>query len=225
MSVSPDGTVEGDETDDAASPRERASNAVSETLSRRIRELREKRGMSLRVVASKAQVSPSLLSQIERGQASPSLVSLVAIADALGVRPGGLLDDDQSPSRSPVVRRSERRVVDDPRCRREYLMHIDDPLLEMAELHLPPGGSTRPKLAAHSGRDYGYVLEGEATVELSSGSHVLAAGDFIAFDASEPHRLLNRSEQPLRAVWIIAHASPQPKRRAASTGERATRAR
>jgi transcriptional regulator with XRE-family HTH domain len=175
-------------------------------LSRRLRLLRSERGLSLRAVAESAQVSPSLLSQIERGQASPSLLSLVAIADALGVRPGRLLEDPQRiEERSPVVRRDQRHVIDDRLCRREYLMHLDDPYLEVAELFLPPGGSSRPSLAAHSGRDYGIVLEGSAVVELSTRRELLEQGDFIAFEANIAHRLVNESDRDARLMWIIAH--------------------
>jgi transcriptional regulator with XRE-family HTH domain len=190
--------------DDAAA--ERSPQAVTDVLSRRLRSLRQERGLSLRAVAAIAQVSPSLLSQIERGEASPSLVSLVAIADALAVRPGTLLDDEPHPAtQSPVVRRGERRVIDDKQCRREYLMHVDDPNLEVAELFLPPGGSSRPRLAGHSGRDYGIVLEGKATVEFPEGTEELEEGDYIAFNANVPHRLVNGSKRNARIIWIIAH--------------------
>ncbi|MCW2952485.1 MAG: helix-turn-helix protein [Conexibacter sp.] len=207
--------------------RERATETVTETLSRRLRVLRAERGLSLRAVAGIAQVSPSLLSQIERGEASPSLLSLVAIADALDVRPGLLLDDPEQPEeRSPIVRRDQRRVIDDKLCRREYLMHVDDPYLEVAELYLPPGGSSRPSLAAHSGRDYGIVLEGTAIVELSTRRETLEEGDYIAFDADVPHRLVNESDRDARLMWIIAHdrARESTSRRAAARSGRRRRA-
>lgn len=185
-------------------------NAVTAALGGRIRALRLERGLSLRTVAAAAQVSPSLLSQIERGEASPSLVSLVAIADALVVRPGVLLGDDAAAedTKSPVVRREERRVIDDELCRREYLMHLDDPLLEVAELIVAPGGQSRPHLARHSGRDYGVVITGEIVVEFDSRTETLRRGDYIAFDADSPHRLVNRSKKPARVLWIIAHGRP-----------------
>lgn len=195
-------------TDDAQPPvaAPEPSNEVGSGLGARIHEIRLRRAMTLRAVAAKAQISPSLLSQIERGTARPSLVSLVAIADALVVRPGELLDysADSSPA-DPVVRRADRRVIDDPACRREYLMHRDDPYLEVAELLLAPGGASRPSLAAHSGRDYGVVLEGSVCVERVSGRDRLEQGDYIAFDAQEPHRIVNDSDHPARILWMIAH--------------------
>lgn len=199
-----------------------APSDLTAALSQRLRWLRTERGLSLRAVASVAQVSPSLLSQIERGEASPSLLSLVAIADAIGVRPGYLLEDPGRPEeRSPVVRRDQRRVIDDRLCRREYLMHLDDPYLEVAELQLPPGGMSRPALAAHSGRDYGVVLEGSAVVELSAQRERLDDGDYMAFDAAVPHRIVNESDRDVRLIWIIAHGRDR-----AGTAQRpATRAR
>ena len=187
--------------------RSRRNGGVTASLGGRIRALRLERGLSLRSVATLAQISPSLLSQIERGDASPSLVSLVAIADALAVRPGQLLDDPPGEGEpvSPVVRRGERRVIDDDQCRREYLMHLDDPFLEVAELVVAPGGQTRPALARHSGRDYGVVISGQIVVEFESRREVLRQGDYIAFDADQPHRMINEASRPARVLWIIAH--------------------
>lgn len=180
---------------------------VTESVGRRVRTIRGERGLSARTVAAAAQISPSLLSGIERGTASPSLVSLVAIAEALGVRPGQLLerDDEATVGVSNVVRKGERRVIDDRRCRREYLMHVDDPYLEVAELLLPPGGASRPALARHSGRDYAIVLTGTATVELGDASEVLSEGDYIAFDSDAPHRVVNNSTEESRLIWIVAY--------------------
>lgn len=191
-----------------------SGNAVAAALGGRLRAVRLERGLSLRAVAAAAQVSPSLLSQIERGEASPSLLSLVAIADALAVRPGELLEDDAAAgeSASPVVRRHQRRVIDDELCRREYLMHLDDPFLEVAELIVAPGGQSRPRLARHSGRDYGVVITGQIVVEFEGRSETLQRGDYIAFDADHPHRIVNQSQKPARVLWIIAHDRSAPDR-------------
>lgn len=181
--------------------------AVTAGLGARIRALRLEQELSLRAVAAVAQISPSLLSHIERGGASPSLVSLVAIADALDVRPGALLDnqEDLDAGASPVVRRGQRLVVDDEMCRREYMMHMDDPYLDFAELAFAPGGASRPRLARHSGRDYGIVVAGKVVVEIEGDEEELRRGDYISFDAERPHRIVNRTSRPARVIWIIAH--------------------
>jgi transcriptional regulator with XRE-family HTH domain len=221
--AAPDSTTTADPSRRREASARRGAHAVTAGLGARIKALRSERDLSLRSVAAQAQVSPSLLSQIERGEASPSLVSLVAIADALEVRPGRLLDDaDPGEPTSPVVRRDQRRVVDDPSCRREYLMHLDDPYLEVAELIIAPGGASRPELARHSGRDYGVVITGELAIEFEhGGSETLKRGDYIAFDAGIPHRAVNRSGRQARVLWIIAHDRSESSRQRRATTEQA----
>jgi transcriptional regulator with XRE-family HTH domain len=201
----------------------RGSRDVTPSLSRRLRTARQERGLSLEAVAQKAQISASLLSQIERGKASPSLVSLVAIADALMLRPGDLLDETADETAdSPVVRHSERHVIEDAGCRFEYMMHLDDPMLEVAEMLLQPDTASRPHLASHTGRDYGIVLEGTVRVEFEAGSEDLGVGDYIAFDSDAPHRLLNPSDKVARVIWIIAHeGSPRGGRKVQRRGGKA----
>lgn len=189
------------------------SSSVTRSLSRRIKATRLERGLSLRATAATAQISPSLLSQIERGEANPSLVSLVSIAEALGVRPGALLDDASGPALSPVVRRSERRVIDDALCRREYLMHADEPKLEVAEIFLEPGGSSPLTPTEHTGRDYGIVLEGTVKVEVGAQTEEMTEGDYIAYDADQPHRIVNESDLPARLIWIVAFGTGAEGRR------------
>lgn len=54
-------------------------------IGEKLREVRQERGMSLRELATKAEVSASMLSQIETGKVFPSVRSLYGIAAALGV--------------------------------------------------------------------------------------------------------------------------------------------
>ena len=52
----------------------------------RLREARQARGLSLRGLAERLGVSPSLISQVETGRAKPSVSTLYAIVTELGSR-------------------------------------------------------------------------------------------------------------------------------------------
>src|SRR5690554_7162246 len=54
-------------------------------LGRRLREEREKRGVTVRGLAREVGVSASMISQIETGKAQPSVSTLYAITSALGI--------------------------------------------------------------------------------------------------------------------------------------------
>jgi len=84
----------------------------------RIRQLRTRAGMSLRELATRTNLTPSSISQIERGLSGGTSKSLFALANALGVSPGALFegDDDQHlPTAKQAVSGSIGALAPDPR--------------------------------------------------------------------------------------------------------------
>ena len=63
-----------------------------------LREARRVRGLSLRELADRLGVSPSLISQIETGRANPSVSTLYAIAGELDVSLDELLFNERRPA-------------------------------------------------------------------------------------------------------------------------------
>ena len=66
-------------------------------MGERLREARRAAGLSLRELADRLGVSPSLISQIETGRANPSVSTLYAIAAELDVSLDELLFNDRRP--------------------------------------------------------------------------------------------------------------------------------
>ena len=58
----------------------------------RIRELRERKGVSLRELARRAHIGAATLSRIESGKANPRLSTLLHLAGVLGVFVGHLFE-------------------------------------------------------------------------------------------------------------------------------------
>src|SRR6266576_5826231 len=69
----------------------------------RLREERERRGVSLRELARRVGVSPSLVSQIELDRVNPSVSTLYALVSELGMTMSDVFGDSASGNR--VVRR------------------------------------------------------------------------------------------------------------------------
>jgi transcriptional regulator with XRE-family HTH domain len=74
----------------------------------RLRLQRKARGLSLRQLADRLGVSPSLISQVETGRASPSVSTLYALASELDVSLDDLLFNGRAPSGRAAVAASER---------------------------------------------------------------------------------------------------------------------
>lgn len=63
-------------------------------LSKRVKELREAVGLSQQELANRAGLSVSQVAKLEQGsKADPRVSTLLVLAAALGVKPGGILDD------------------------------------------------------------------------------------------------------------------------------------
>jgi transcriptional regulator with XRE-family HTH domain len=93
--------------------------AQLEALGALLRAQRVAAELSLRELAERTNVSNAYLSQLERGMHEPSLTVLRAIASALGVPLGSLLDragllEPGDPEAEPAMRATEAAIVRDP---------------------------------------------------------------------------------------------------------------
>jgi transcriptional regulator with XRE-family HTH domain len=66
-------------------------DAIASNVVRLLREEREKRGLSMNVVAQRSGLSHSIISLIERDMRNPTLDTLLRIADAIDVDLGKIL--------------------------------------------------------------------------------------------------------------------------------------
>jgi transcriptional regulator with XRE-family HTH domain len=199
---------------------EQPATSADDTLGTRLRAERERRGLTLRELARRLEVSPSLVSQIETGKTQPSVRTLYAMVTELGVSLDELFADGL-PSTAPlrptdgdaepdghgrVQRAGDRAMIDlGSGVRWERLTTRDDPDVEFLHATYEAGGSSSPdgSLMRHNGREFGIVLSGELGVKVGFEDYLLRPGDSIAFDSSIPHRLHNDGSEVVNAVWIV----------------------
>ena len=70
--------------------------------------------------------------------------------------------------------------------------------------------SVEGKLMRHAGVEYGYIMEGELTLQLEFDTFVLKAGDSLHFDSVRPHRYVNDGKTAARGVWFHLGRREQP---------------
>ena len=186
-------------------------------MGERLRAARRERGLSLRELAKRLDVSPSLISQVETGRASPSVSTLYAIAQVLSVSVDDLLFDEVNrPQRSPPVRAEQgpfpvQRGSDRSRIRLasgvtwERLTTESVPGIDFLYVIYEVGGASSPEneFQRHQGREWGFVLSGRLGVTMGFENHVLEPGDSIAIDSTLPHRLYTVGDEPAHAIWFV----------------------
>jgi transcriptional regulator with XRE-family HTH domain len=200
-------------------------------LGARLKELRKHAGLSLRELARQAEVSPSLVSQIENGKSRPSVSTLYTFARLLNVSVDELFDADAPAAEQPAA--GAGGGVHDPANAwhpSEYATRISvvhpshRAHLRMAEgvdwerlaatperdvnfmkITYAPGaaGNTDGSLIAHDGYEYGYVLSGVVEVTVGNEVFVLREGESLGFDSTIPHILRNIGDTDFHGLWFV----------------------
>jgi transcriptional regulator with XRE-family HTH domain len=193
-------------------------------MGERLRAARTARRLSLRELAGRLGVSPSLISQIETGRANPSVSTLYAIAAELDVSLDELLFNDRRPpeptSTVPTAVSATGTMTSAPPLQRaatrhrirlasgvnwERLTTVSEPGIEFLHVTYEVGGASSPPDAfqRHPGHEWGYVLSGRLQVRIGFEDYVLEPGDAISINSSVPHRLATIGDEPVEAIWFV----------------------
>jgi transcriptional regulator with XRE-family HTH domain len=166
---------------------------------------REKTGQNQSDIASKANISISMLSQIERGVVSPSIETLVMVCEALGVDPSELFNRLSLKAPVRIHHPHERLQTSSDGTSYEQLITSSDSAYpsELFLLEVKPGCRTTLSSNGHEGVEMGFVLAGAAVLTVDKADYDICAGDSISFSSHLPHRLSNNGRSLFRAVWSI----------------------
>lgn len=187
------------------------SDDINARIAERVRTLRADRHLSLEALASRCDVSRSMLSLIERGESSPTAVVLEKIATGLGVKLAWLFDDMSQPA-SPVARGAQRTSWKDPQSgyvRRNISPAFPSPI-RIVEVEFPAGA----KVAYESGASAAngspataqqiWVLDGAIEVTVGDVTHELGKGDCLAMKLDAPVTFRNRTRRKAHYVVVLA---------------------
>jgi transcriptional regulator with XRE-family HTH domain len=168
-----------------------------------LRSLRVARHLSQADLARLAGVSPSAISQAERGRRGLSLETLLDLAAKLNITLDELLRGDVAPGYR-LARRDDPRHAETDRP----VPLLDDPRagLRVYLVRLSPGGSAAPDFI-HKGVEVVNVATGLVQVLLASGGPVLRQGEALIADRSGVTGWRNLSDREAIVFWVL-HDDP-----------------
>lgn len=178
-------------------------------IGKKIKELRKKQKMSIAELASKADLSSGLISQIERNLVTPSITSLWKIAQSLQVSIGYFFDEDVKYIANPVVRRNERKriIVSNNNAIYELLSQDLNRKIEFLYITIKPGDCSSKDFVTHEGEECGIVIKGRLMVKMIDREYILEEGDSIYFDSTIPHRYVNIGDEVCESIWAMTPPS------------------
>jgi len=116
------------------------------------------------------------------------------------------------PGGPSIVQRAVGRSIIDlaSGVRWERLTPGADAMTDFLEVVYDPGGHSTDERRPlrHDGHEYGLVISGTLQANVGFESYELGPGDSIAFDSSTPHEYLNKTGEPVHAIWVVVHSEP-----------------
>ncbi|GAA1552284.1 XRE family transcriptional regulator [Kribbella sancticallisti] len=198
----------------------------------RLKDIRQGKWLTLREVAKRLAISPSLLSQVENGKTQPSVGTLYGLVTFYGVsmdavltgrepsgagpEPSGTGRPRPAESRRPQAHApggaAVQRAQENPKLVMEngvtwerLAIVTSDRSIQPILVTYAPGASSslQGKWTQHLGVEYAYLLSGVLTLHLEFDVHEVGPGDSIAFDSTRPHYYSNETDQDAKAVFFV----------------------
>jgi len=177
-----------------------------------IKRIRISKKMKIVEIARKANLSSSLISQIENNKAQLSLLSLTKIANALEIPPGSFFEkqnpalnnDNIVQDESDFIVRKGRNKILSPNKGVKYFLLTPNMIGNIQFLYaiFKKHSKTAEKAYKHVGEECAYILKGNLQIELSGKKYDLKEGDSIFFNPQNPHRVINNSDEDAEAIWV-----------------------
>lgn len=177
----------------------KSSDDVDLRVRRRLRELRNQRGLTLEEVAGRADIDVSTLSRLESGKRRLALDHLPRLASALSVSTDDLL-------RAPGAEDPRVKGAAQTRHGVTYwpLTHNGPAAgLHAFKIRVSARRRTPPdELPVHDGQDWMYVLSGRMRLILAERDFSIKPGEAVEFSTWTPH-WFGAVDGPVEAVAIF----------------------
>jgi transcriptional regulator with XRE-family HTH domain len=180
---------------------------VINILGKKIKEARERMGLSIKDLATKVDVSSSLLSQIERDLANPSLNTLRSIAAQLEVPMFSFFEESKT-SETMIVRHDERiRIINGKNNSKEIDQGYDllspdlKGVIQMCEMSLGPNQYNSDKFNRH---EVAVCTEESIELHLENKVILLDKGDSVRIVAGTPHKWRNPSDKKCAIIFAMS---------------------
>ncbi|MCP3888699.1 MAG: cupin domain-containing protein [Desulfobulbaceae bacterium] len=176
----------------------------------KLRTVRERKGYTLKDVASRAAVSESLVSQIELNKVSPSIDTLLLVADILEIDYEYLFSDYRQKRKVSIIRKNERGTIQRDGVTFQQLSVNDDLSkdygIESFLLEIDADSEKGDQEYGHAGMEFGIILKGQAELLYGTETYQINEGDSVYFPSDVPHLLKNSGDKVLKAVWVVSPA-------------------
>jgi transcriptional regulator with XRE-family HTH domain len=168
-------------------------------ISNKIKETRKAQKKTVQELATEAQVSKGLISQIENNRTVPSLPVLMNIVLALSIDLKDFFEDisHNRESKQKIIIKSkndylpfEKEIAKGFKYKRILTRNMDGGPVDTVLLELKKGAK-RAHMIKTDAYEYKYVIRGKVEYHIENEKYVIDEGDSLFFDGRLPHKPAN----------------------------------
>lgn len=178
-------------------------------IGKKLQFYREQKNMTMRELAEKSGITPSMLSQIENGQVNPSINSLKMISMALNIPMFKFFITDED-TKKYIVRKNSRKTIGWP-GEEDIVYWLLTPDIsgdiEFCIMEIPPHMNKEGVVQNHIGEEVAYILEGPVNILLDGTPYTLYSGDSLIIPPLTDHRWENSSNQTVKIIFALTPPS------------------
>jgi transcriptional regulator with XRE-family HTH domain len=175
-----------------------------------VREIRERKGLSLRDISQRTGLAVELLSEIEEGKVAPPLGIIIKLAKALDKKMGYFISGTEELLYT-IVRKNKGKLISRFNSKKtdtygyEYMSlapYKTNRYMEPFLVTLEPTDIEEER-STHDGQEFIYVLEGTMEVRLGDEIHLLEPGDAIYYDSTVPHLVKCHGKHTTKILAVL----------------------
>ncbi|MBV4428437.1 helix-turn-helix domain-containing protein [Clostridium tyrobutyricum] len=171
-------------------------------IGEKVKELRNKRGLTLKDMSEKTGLSTGFLSQFERGITTIAVEHLYNISRVLNVKINYFFDDEE---KELVIRSYEQSSIHqlNKTIYKSLSRYPENKMIspELVEL-LPKEDHQYPEVYAHNGEEFVYVLEGILTLIIDDKILKMYPGDSAHYLSTQKHNWDNRTNKVVKFITV-----------------------
>lgn len=174
---------------------------VNEQIGKKIKDLRNKNGLTQQELADRTELTKGYISQLERGQVAPSVVTLLELIECLGSTASEFFRETEE---EQIVYSEEEffeKVTDDGSSIQWIVPNAQGNDMEPLLVALQPH-SVLTEDKPHAGEEFGYVLAGKLVIHIGEKKYIAKAGDGFYYPATQTHWIENPGARPARFIWV-----------------------
>ncbi len=188
----------------ARAAKARSSTNPEVNVGQRLRELRNERNLSIRVLAERSGLNVNTFSLIENSKTSPSVSTLQQIAAALEV-PITAFFETATPKNSiaHIVAGNRPRLAFAHGTLEDLGAGLTNRVVEPFVVTLEPHANSGDNPIVHTGFEFVFCLQGRMTYRVEDQTYMLEPGDSLLFESYLPHHWQNDEAQPAQAILVL----------------------